>query len=45
MVPAEQRHELDGLELGRTRVIAVSHLDEAIEALRHRADDRTDLGD
>jgi hypothetical protein len=45
MVPAEQRHELDGLELGRTTVIAVSHLDEAIEALRHRADDRTDLGD
>jgi hypothetical protein len=45
VVPAEQRHELDGLELGHTRVIAVSHLDEAIEALRNGADDRPDLGD
>jgi hypothetical protein len=34
LVPAEQVHELHGLDHGRTRVIAVGHLDEAIHALR-----------
>jgi hypothetical protein len=34
LVPAEQLHELDGLDRGRTQVIAVDHLDEAIQALR-----------
>jgi hypothetical protein len=34
LVPAEQLHELSGLDHGRTQVIAVDHLDEAIEALR-----------
>jgi hypothetical protein len=34
LIPAEQLHELNGLDLGRTRVIAVDHLDEAIQQLR-----------
>ncbi|CAN5445982.1 hypothetical protein BH23ACT3_BH23ACT3_23080 [soil metagenome] len=45
LVPAEQKHELDGLDLGSTRVIAVSHLDEAIEALQDESEDIVDLGD
>jgi hypothetical protein len=34
LVPNQQAHELEGLDLGRTFVLAVDHLDEAIEALR-----------
>lgn len=34
IVPAEQMHLLDGLDLGRTTVVPVEHLDDAISALR-----------
>lgn len=37
LVPAEQVHLLEDLDLGRTTVIAVSSLDEAVSALRGSA--------
>lgn len=34
LVPAEQAHLLEGLDLGATIVVPVSHLDDAVSALR-----------
>lgn len=37
LVPAEQAHQLDGIDLGATTVIAVHSLDEAVSALQSPA--------